>query len=121
MSEWGYLQPINESYREPSGLHATNPFEGDVETVSSSNARTEDAADAIIANIFLEIMSDNVSNADQIAEMASASHPEPSRASPTAQIQWMALRQRAKATPGLPWRSRTTVSIISQTPMIAGE
>ena len=91
--------------REPSGLQATNPLARNLETlVSHLNAHTGDSTDAMAAKVFLEIMSDNdnISNADQNAEIASAGQPESSRASRTAPIQWMALRQRAKATPGLP-------------------
>ena len=102
LNEWEYLQPISESFREPSGLHATNPFARNVGTISHSNAHVENTMDAMIANTFLEVMSDNVSNANQNVELASMSQPESSELPRTAPIQLMALKQRAKATSGLP-------------------
>ena len=79
MSERDYLQPINEPSRKPSGLHAATPFARNLETVPRSIAHTDDTTDAMIAKILLDIMPDNLSNADENAEMASASQPESSR------------------------------------------
>ena len=58
----------------------------------------------MIADVFLEIMSDNVSNADQNGTWPQRASPNHSELPPTAPIQWMALRQRAKATLDLRWR-----------------
>ena len=80
LSEWEDLQPIPSW--EPSALHATKPFARNLGTVSHLNAPTDDTTDATIAIVFLEIMSDNVSNADQNAELALASQTKSSRASP---------------------------------------
>ena len=77
-----YLKSLNESNRQSSGFHATNPFASDVEELSRLSARAEIAADDMIANMFLyDVMSDNVSIADQNSQMAYFSQLNHSRAS----------------------------------------
>ena len=77
-----YLKSLNESNRHSSGFHATNPFASDVEELSRLSARAEIAADDMIANMFLyDVMSDNVSIADQNSQMAYFSQLNHSRAS----------------------------------------
>ena len=77
-----YLKSLNESNRQSSGFHATNPFASDVEELSRLCARAEIAADDIIANMFLyDVMSDNMSNAEQNSQMAYISQLNSSRAS----------------------------------------
>ena len=77
-----YLKSLNESNRQSSGFHATNPFASDVEELSRLSARAEIAADDIIANMFLyDVMSDNMSNAEQNSQMAYISQLNSSRAS----------------------------------------
>ena len=77
-----YLKSLNESTRQSSGFHATNPFASDVEELSRLSARAEIAADDMIANMFLyDVMSDNVSIADQNSQMAYFSQLNSSRAS----------------------------------------
>ena len=77
-----YLKSLNESNRQSSGFHATNPFASDVEELSRLSARAEIAADDMIANLFLyDVMSDNVSIADQNSQMAYFSQLNHSRAS----------------------------------------
>ena len=77
-----YLKSLNESNRQSSGFHATNPFASDVEELSRLSARAEITADDMIANMFLyDVMSDNVSIADQNSQMAYFSQLNHSRAS----------------------------------------
>ena len=77
-----YLKSLNESNRQSSGFHATNPFASDVEELSRLSARAEIAADDMIANMFLyDVMSDNMSIADQNSQMAYFSQLNHSRAS----------------------------------------
>ena len=77
-----YLKSLNESNRQSSGFHATNPFASDVEELSRLSARADIAADDMIANMFLyDVMSDNVSIADQNSQMAYFSQLNHSRAS----------------------------------------
>ena len=77
-----YLKSLNESNRQSSGFHATNPFASDVEELSRLSARAEITADDMIANMFLyDVMSDNVSIADQNSQMAFFSQLNHSRAS----------------------------------------
>ena len=77
-----YLKSLNESNRQSSGFHATNPFASDVEELSRHSARAEIAADDIIANMFLyDVMSDNMSNAEQNSQVAYFSQLNSSRAS----------------------------------------
>ena len=77
-----YLKSLNESNRQSSGFHATNLFASDVEELSRLSARAEIAADDMIANMFLyDVMSDNVSIADQNSQMAYFSQLNHSRAS----------------------------------------
>ena len=77
-----YSKSLNESNRQSSGFHATNPFASDVEELSRLSARAEIAADDMIANMFLyDVMSDNVSIADQNSQMAYFSQLNHSRAS----------------------------------------
>ena len=77
-----YLKSLNESNRQSSGFHATNPFASDVEELSRLSARAEIAADDMIANMFLyDVMSDNVSISDQNSQMAYFSQLNHSRAS----------------------------------------
>ena len=77
-----YMKSLNESNRQSSGFHATNPFASDVEELSRLSARAEIAADDMIANMFLyDVMSDNVSIADQNSQMAYFSQLNSSRAS----------------------------------------
>ena len=77
-----YLKSLNESNRQSSGFHATNPFASDVEELSRLSARAEIAADDMIANMFLyDVMSDNVSITDQNSQMAYFSQLNHSRAS----------------------------------------
>ena len=76
------LKSLNESNRQSTGFHATNPFASDVEELSRLSARAEIAADDMIANMFLyDVMSDNVSIADQNSQMAYFSQLNHSRAS----------------------------------------
>ena len=78
-----YLKSLNESNRQSSGFHATNPFVSDVEDLSRLSARAEIAADDMIANMFLyDVMSNNMSNAEQNSQMAYISQLNSSRASP---------------------------------------
>ena len=67
---------------EPSVLHVTDLFARNVEALSSSNACAKNVTDAMTATMTLDEMSDNVSNAEQIMEMASVSQPTSSRALP---------------------------------------
>ena len=77
-----YLKSLNESNRQSSGFHATNPFASDVEELSRLSARAEIAADDMIANMFLcDVMSNNMSNAEQNSQMAYISQLNSSRAS----------------------------------------
>ena len=77
-----YLKSLNESNRQSSGFHATNPFVSDVEDLSRLSARAEIAADDMIANMFLyDVMSNNMSNAEQNSQMAYISQLNSSRAS----------------------------------------
>ena len=77
-----YLKSLNESNRQSSGFHATNPFASDVEDLSRLSARAEIAADDMIANMFLyDVMSNNMSNAEQNSQMAYISQLNSSRAS----------------------------------------
>ena len=77
-----YLKSLNESNRQSSGFHVTNPFASEVEELSGLSARAEIAADDIIANMFLyDVMSDNMSNAEQNSQMAYFSQLNSSRTS----------------------------------------
>ena len=77
-----YLKSLNESNRQSSSFHVTNPFARSVEELSRLSARAEIAADDMIANMFLyDVMSDNVSIADQNSQMAYFSQLNHSRAS----------------------------------------
>ena len=64
LSEWEYLRSLNELSWKFNGFHATNPFASDVEVLSRLNIPAENVSlDGMIARMFLDIMSDNVSNA----------------------------------------------------------
>ena len=69
-----------ESTREPSGFHVTNPFTSSVEALSRLSARDDKVSDDLIANMFLDVRSDKVSNAEQNSEMLQGSQPNSSRA-----------------------------------------
>ena len=73
---------LSETYGETSGFHATNLFINKVEPNPEWNAQVESTTAAVIANVFLDAMSDYVSNPEQSAEIASASQANSSRASP---------------------------------------
>ena len=77
-----HLKSLNESNRQSSSFHVTNPFASEVEELSGLSARAEIAADDIIANMFLyDVMSDNMSNAEQNSQMAYFSQLNSSRTS----------------------------------------
>ena len=77
-----HLKSLNESNRQSSSFHVTNPFASEVEELSRLSARAEIAADDMIANIFLyDVMSDNMSNAEQNSQMAYFSQLNSSRTS----------------------------------------
>ena len=77
-----HLKSLNESNRQSSSFHVTNPFASEVEELSRLSARAEIAADDMIANMFLcDVMSNNMSNAEQNSQMAYISQLNSSRAS----------------------------------------
>ena len=59
----------SELSKESSGFHVTNPTANDVEALLRLGECAENASDDMIANMFFEIMSDNVSNAEQNSAM----------------------------------------------------
>ena len=65
----------------PSGFHVTNSSTSNVEALSRLSARVENVSDDVIVIMFLDVMSDNVSNAEQNSEMLQGSQPNSSRAS----------------------------------------
>ena len=78
-----HLKSLNEPDKQQSVFHVTNLFASDVEELPRlSAARAEIATDDMIANMFLyNLMSDNISNAEQNSQMAFSSLPNTSRAS----------------------------------------
>ena len=77
-----HSKSLNESDKQQSVFHVTNPFASDVEELPRLSARAEIATDDMIANMFLyDVTSDNVSNAEQNSQMAFSSLPNSSRAS----------------------------------------
>ena len=62
-SVWERLQPLSESFRDPSGLHKTNPFANDVEPRSSLNTGAEDLTVVIIATSYRANPEDNAEGA----------------------------------------------------------
>ena len=77
-----HLKSWNESNRQTNSFHVTNPFASDVEELSRLSARAEIAAEDMIASRLLcDVMSDNVSIADQNSQMAYFSQLNSSRAS----------------------------------------
>ena len=76
------LKSWNESNRQTNSFHVTNPFACDVEELSRLSAHAEIAAEDMIASRLLcDVMSDNVSIADQNSQMAYFSQLNYSRAS----------------------------------------
>ena len=76
-----HLKSLNESDKQQSVFHVTNLFASDVEELPRLSARAEIATHDMIANMFFyNVMSDNVSNAEQISQMAFSSIPNSSRA-----------------------------------------
>ena len=64
LSEWEYLRSLNELSWKSNGFHATNPFASDVEVLSRLIIPAGNVSlDEMIASMFSDIMSDNVSNA----------------------------------------------------------
>ena len=58
LSDWEYPRPLNSISWESSGFHATNPFASEVEVLSRLSTRDENVSDDVIANMFLDAMSD---------------------------------------------------------------
>ena len=94
---------LSETYGETSGFHATIPFINEVEPNPEQNAQVENTTAVVIENVFLEIMSDYVSDPEQSAEIASASQANSARASPIAPTGQMTPKLRHKVMPGLQW------------------
>ena len=66
-----HLKSLNESSRQPSVFHVTNPFASDVEELSRLGAGAETATEDMIAYMFLQdVISDIASNVEQNSEMA---------------------------------------------------
>ena len=64
-------------------FHATNPFGNEMETNIRSETFTDNLLESTITELFSELMSDYVSNSEQIAEItAAAEQPNSSPASP---------------------------------------
>ena len=78
-----HLKSLNEPDKQQSVFHVTNLFASDVEELTRlSAARAEIATGDMIPNMFLyDLMSDNISNAEQNSQMAFSSLPNSSRAS----------------------------------------
>ena len=80
--EQEYPRLLNELSRVSSGFHTTNLFASDVEGLSRLSARIETVASLdVIASMFLDVMPDKVSNADQNSEILQFSQPNSSPAS----------------------------------------
>ena len=75
------MTSLSEVTRESSSFHVTNPITSIVEALSRLSARVENVSDDVFANMFLDVMSNNVSNAEQNSEMLQGSQPNSSRAS----------------------------------------
>ena len=70
LSEWEYLLFVNETSLESSEFHATNPFANNTEELHTLSAQAEIAPLDMIADLFLDdVMSDNVSNIEQIRKL----------------------------------------------------
>ena len=89
----------------------------DAEELSSLRVPAENVTNAMIESMFLEVMSDNESNAEQINEMASTCQPNSSRASLDSARPVVSAEERHPSNTWLSWGSPVIVTRI----LIIGE
>ena len=81
LSDWEYSISLVRLSWESNSFHATNSFASEVDALSRLSTRVENVSDDMIANMFLEAMSDHVSNVEQSSEIMQGSQPNSLRAS----------------------------------------
>ena len=70
----------------PRNFYATNPFGNMIENTTQWETLTDNLQEPTITNVFAELMSDFIPNAEQIMEMTTAAEQLDSSIVP---IQWM--------------------------------